>query len=156
MFVALQFLKSHIRGFLQWHMSCFMRKQTICICENKDADQLRGNREADQSICFGYKDSTILLSKLKIFSLYSSVLAQLGLCRPLSETTCTGFSTRRLICYGCALELPSLSGSKLNSYECFKTEFLQINVWNVSLIVQDKLRNGFSKKSQQSLESRLM
>ena len=25
-----------------------MRKPTICICENKDADQLRGNREADQ------------------------------------------------------------------------------------------------------------
>ena len=24
-----------------------MRKPTICICENKDADQLRGNREAD-------------------------------------------------------------------------------------------------------------
>ena len=29
-----------------------MRKQTICICENKDADQLRGNREADQRLVF--------------------------------------------------------------------------------------------------------
>ena len=29
-----------------------MRKPTICICENKDADQLRGNREADQRLCF--------------------------------------------------------------------------------------------------------
>ena len=39
-----------------------MRKQTICIGENKDADhadQLRGNREADQRLCFRYKDSKI-------------------------------------------------------------------------------------------------
>ena len=34
-----------------------MRKQTFCICENKDADQLRGNREADQRLCFRYIDS---------------------------------------------------------------------------------------------------
>ena len=38
-----------------------MGKQTICIGENKDADQLRGNREADQRLCFGYPDSTIPL-----------------------------------------------------------------------------------------------
>ena len=35
-----------------------MRKPTFCICENKDADQLRGNREADQRLCFRYTDST--------------------------------------------------------------------------------------------------
>ena len=47
-----------------------MRKPTICICENKDADQLRGNREADQRLCFRYLDSTIpLLPKYKISSL---------------------------------------------------------------------------------------
>ena len=39
------------------------------LCENKDADQLRGNREADQRLCFRYIDSTIpLLSKSKISS----------------------------------------------------------------------------------------
>ena len=38
-----------------------MGKPTICICENKDADQLRGNREADQRLCFRYTDSTIPL-----------------------------------------------------------------------------------------------
>ena len=44
-----------------------MRKQTFCICENKDADQLRGNREADQRLCFRYTDSTIpLLPKSEI------------------------------------------------------------------------------------------
>ena len=38
-----------------------MGKPTIRIGENKDADQLRGNRKADQRLCFRYKDSTILL-----------------------------------------------------------------------------------------------
>ena len=38
-----------------------MEKPTICIGENKDADKLRGNREADQRLCFRYKDSTIPL-----------------------------------------------------------------------------------------------
>ena len=38
-----------------------MRKTDFCICENKDADQLRGNREADQRLCLHYKDSTIPL-----------------------------------------------------------------------------------------------
>ena len=38
-----------------------MGKPTICIGENKDADQLRGNREADQHLCFRYSDSTIPL-----------------------------------------------------------------------------------------------
>ena len=52
------------------HMSRVMRKQTFCICENKGADQLRGNREADQRLCFRYIDSTIpLLSKSDISSL---------------------------------------------------------------------------------------
>ena len=36
-----------------------MGKPTICIGENKDANQLCGNREADQRICFRYSDSTI-------------------------------------------------------------------------------------------------
>ena len=38
-----------------------MRKPDFCICENKDADQLRGNREADLRLCFCYIDSTIPL-----------------------------------------------------------------------------------------------
>ena len=42
-----------------------MRKPAFCICENKDADQLRGNREADLRLCFRYTDSFIpLLPKL--------------------------------------------------------------------------------------------
>ena len=47
-----------------------MRKPTICIYENKDADQLHGNSKADQCLCFCYADSTIpVLSKSKISSL---------------------------------------------------------------------------------------
>ena len=43
---------------------------TICLGENKGADQLRRNCEADQRLCFRYTDSTIpLLSKSKISSL---------------------------------------------------------------------------------------
>ena len=44
-----------------------MRKPAFCICKNKDTDQLRGNREADQRLCFRYTDSTIpILPKSEI------------------------------------------------------------------------------------------
>ena len=46
-----------------------MGKPTICKGENKGADQLRGNREADQRLCFRCSDSTIpLLLKPEISS----------------------------------------------------------------------------------------
>ena len=51
-------------------MSRVVRKPDFCICKNKDADQLRGKREADQRLCFRYTDSTIpLLPKYEISSL---------------------------------------------------------------------------------------
>ena len=43
------------------YLSRVVRKPAFCICENKDADQLRGNREAEQRLCFRYTDSTIPL-----------------------------------------------------------------------------------------------
>ena len=73
----------------QLHMSRLMGKPTICIGENKDSDQLRGNREADQRLCFRYSDSTIpllLKSEISSFKLFS-VLVQAGFCRTCSETT---------------------------------------------------------------------
>ena len=75
-----------------------MRKPDFCICENKDADQLRSNCAADQRFCFGYTDSTIhLLPKYEISSLQSScVVVQPGLCGTRSETLKTGFLTTRL------------------------------------------------------------
>ena len=71
-------------------MSRHMRKPTICIDENKRADQFRGNREADQRLCFRHSDSTLplLLLKYEISSFYAfSVLVQVGLCGTCSETT---------------------------------------------------------------------
>ena len=63
-------------------MGLIMRKPAFCICENKDADQLRGNREADQRLCFHYIDSTIPpLPKSEISSLMPSCVAvQPSLC----------------------------------------------------------------------------
>ena len=39
-------------GILRIRMRRHMGKPTICLGENKDADQLRGNREADQRLVF--------------------------------------------------------------------------------------------------------
>ena len=75
-----------------------MRKPDFCICENKDAHQLRGNREADQRLCFRYTNSTApLLPKSEFSNLYpSSVDVQPGLCQIWSETPKTGFLITRL------------------------------------------------------------
>ena len=56
-----------------------MRKPTICICENKDADQLRCNHEADQRLCFRYTVQFLYFINPKfivsshLLCLYSSV-----------------------------------------------------------------------------------
>ena len=56
-----------IPGELQ--TSRIVRKTDLCLCENKGADQLRSNCEADQRLCFRYTDSTIsLLLKSEISS----------------------------------------------------------------------------------------
>ena len=57
-----------------------MRKPAFCTCENKDADQLRGKRGADQWLCFRDKHCTIpLLHNSEFSSLWrSSVAAQPG------------------------------------------------------------------------------
>ena len=46
---------------MQYTMSIVVRTPAFCICENKDADQLRSDCAADQRLCFGYTDSTIPL-----------------------------------------------------------------------------------------------
>ena len=81
-----------------FQLSLVVRKPDFCICENKDADQLRGDREADQRLCFRYTDSTIpVLPKSLISSLKpSSVAVQPGLCVTRSKTQKTGFLRTRL------------------------------------------------------------
>ena len=75
-----------------------MRKHAFCIYENKGADQLQGNRAADQHICFSYVDRTIpLLPKSEISTVKpSSVVAQPGLCRTWLETPKTGLLSLQL------------------------------------------------------------
>ena len=75
-----------------------MRKPTLCICENKDADQLRGDREADQRLCFCYIDSTIpLLSKSEIKPLAIFCDCTARFVSDLVENQNVGFLLRRLI-----------------------------------------------------------
>ena len=45
--------------FLGYKTSRIVRKPDFCLCENKGADKLRSNCEADQYLCFHYIDSTI-------------------------------------------------------------------------------------------------
>ena len=95
----LKYLKTLLQNYDLMHykihnLSGVMRKPTFCICENKGADQLRGNREADQRLCFRYTGSTItLLSKYEISSLWPSFVAvQPGLCQTRLETRTLVFS----------------------------------------------------------------
>ena len=79
-------------------LSGVMSKPAFCKCENKDADQLRGNREADQHLCFRYIDSTILVFHIyEISSLKPCAVAvQPGLSCNRSETPKTRLLTTRL------------------------------------------------------------
>ena len=76
------------------YMSRRMGKPTICIGENKGADQLRSTCEADRRLCFRCTDSIILLlPKSEISSFYpASVTVQAGLCQTLSEPKLLVFS----------------------------------------------------------------
>ena len=76
-----------------------MRKPTIYICENKDADQLCSNCIADQRLCFRHSDSTVsllLISKLSSFLLYS-VTVQTDLYQTWWEPQIVCFLMHRLI-----------------------------------------------------------
>ena len=85
--------------FFYYHKSLCLRKPTICMGENKDADQLRGNREADQRLCFRYTDSTfppLLIPKFSR-SWVSSVTVQASLCQTWSKSQIVVFLMHRLI-----------------------------------------------------------
>ena len=96
-------------------MSRVVRKPDFYICENKDADQLHGNCEAHQRLCFRYTASSIpLLPKSEISSLWpSSVAVQPGLYQTWSETPKTGFLGTRL----------KLSQSSSNTHLIYSSEF---------------------------------
>ena len=107
---ALKMCADKLAGSTLAHMSLVVRKPAFSICENKDADQLRGNCEADQRLCFRYTDRTIpLLPKYEISSLQpSSVAVESGLSRTWSETPKTGFLTTRLTYFHTAYHIRSI------------------------------------------------
>ena len=75
-------------------MSRRIRKPTMCISENKSADQLRGNREADQRLCvFATQIVQFLFFLNPKFSRLdpASVTVQAGLCWTWSELQIVGF-----------------------------------------------------------------
>ena len=109
-----------------------MRKPTICMGENKDADQLRGNREADQRLCFRYTDSTfppLLIPKFSRFWV-SSVTVQAGLCWTWSETQIVGFVMHRLIL------LHKVSKVMKDSLSSTTLHILGVDYYNTSFVCQ--------------------
>ena len=89
-----KFAKKKSTILIYLYMSHIMRKPAFRICEDKDADQLRGNTAAHQRLYFHIKDRTIsLLLKYKISCLLpSSMFVQVSLCRTWSEPLKTVFS----------------------------------------------------------------
>ena len=65
---------THLQVYQMFNMSRVVRKPAFCICENKDADQLRSNPEADQRLCFRHTDSAIPLLSKPIFQASSHLL----------------------------------------------------------------------------------
>ena len=68
--------------------------------KQKGADQLRGNREADQRLCFRYTDSTIpllLLQNFKPLTIFCDCTARFA--SDLVGTQIVDFLTHRLISY---------------------------------------------------------
>ena len=102
--------KANTAIYCLFKLSRRMRK-SICLGDNKGADQLRSNCEADQRLCFRYTDSTIpLISKYKISSLLpASVTVQPGLYGSWSEPKLLVFSrTGSITMYHVKLVLRSM------------------------------------------------
>ena len=79
-----------------------MRKPDFCLCENKGADQLRSNYEADQRLCFHYTDSTIPPTYTQNFKILASFCGCTGwFVSHMVGIPKTGFLATRLINLDC-------------------------------------------------------
>ena len=109
-----------------------MGKPTMCIGENKGADQLRSNCEADQHLCFPYTNSIIpLLLKSEISRFYpSSVTVQAGLYWTRSESQIVGFLMHRLICLILVSSIVHKIYLNCEKYSIVKNYTLGINLFN--------------------------
>ena len=134
----------------QYDMSHPMEKPTICICENKDADQLRGNREADQRLCFRYTDSTLpVLLKSEISSILpASVTIQPALCRTCSEDALLVFPRdgSYIGCYCARNNVFLMKGRELG--RCIKADtfLFYIKYDNILKLTQSKLHDHIRYK----------
>ena len=108
-----------------------MRKPDICLCENKGADQLSSNCEADQRLCFCYTDSTIpLVLKSEILNFQPPSVAARPVCvRPGRKPRKPVFSRRRSI----------VRETTLSSTDC----------WHFCIIARLKLYNQLHKLYRQ-------
>ena len=77
-------------------MSRVIRKPAVCICENKDADQLHGYH-AFVFATWTVQSLYFLNPKYQASSHLLRLHVQPGLCQTWSETLKTGFLTTRLI-----------------------------------------------------------
>ena len=76
-----------------------MRKPTICVGKNKDADQLRGNREADQRLCFhNPKEQSLFFLNPKFQASICLLWLYSLVCVGLVQNHIVGFLMRRLKC----------------------------------------------------------
>ena len=89
-----------------------MGKPTICIGENKDADQLRSNWEADQHLCFHYTDSTIPLLSFQPLTIFCDFTAQFVW--DLVGTQIVGFLTTHRLIYECLYSVTNIILQKFN------------------------------------------
>ena len=77
-------------------MSRVLRKPAFSLCENIDADQLRGNREADQRLCFRKTDEPEHQpSLIRAFTCAYSVAKDLNSDQPGCKVQITVFVTSR-------------------------------------------------------------
>ena len=165
----MEMYKSKISSvMLGLQMSRHAGKPTICIGENKGADQLRSNCEADQRLCFRYSDSTIpLLLKSEISSfLLFSVTVQAGLRRTCSETTLLDFrrggsNDQCITSNKLALGLIRLGFPGFKSQKCFSCRSVekkygdQIKALQSELDKERENSNSVAAKHQQSLDSEM-
>ena len=65
----------------------------MCICENKDVDQLRGHREADQRLCFHFTDSSFAV----IAKLISPLFSLCRICKAKTKALISFGKTAKLV-----------------------------------------------------------
>ena len=129
-------------------MSRIVRKPDFCLCENKGADQLRGNREADQRLCFRYTDSIFpLLLISEIFFLYPKFQASSLLLR-LYSPVCVGpgrksrrpvFSRRgsshfNAIEMSCGIRKPTICICKNKGADQLTAQLISVIVFTIQIV----------------------